>query len=32
MNFLIIMAVCIVGTWAGMALTLWKTNILKEKE
>ncbi|SDI68516.1 hypothetical protein SAMN04488123_104221 [Natribacillus halophilus] len=30
MNFLVIGAVMIVGTWIGMAIVLWKTNLLND--
>lgn len=30
MNFLIIMAIGILGTWVGMAFILFKTNLIKD--
>ncbi|SDI05980.1 hypothetical protein SAMN05216352_104257 [Alteribacillus bidgolensis] len=32
MNMLVIIAVLISSTWIGMALILWKTNLLNVKE
>ncbi len=31
MNMLVIMTVLIIATWIGMALILWKTNILNDE-
>lgn len=32
MNFLFIMATLIISTWIGMALVLFKTNLVDEEE